>query len=56
MLGNEAVDQGEQILRDRPLIGQDAAQRARLVGRPGIERGEQGVAVDEIVLERQEAE
>ena len=41
---------------ERATIKQDLAQRLGLIGDPGVEAGQEGVAVDEVVLESQQAE
>ena len=42
--------------REGAALEEDLAQPARPVGDPGVEGAQQGVAVDEVVLERQQAE
>ena len=60
MLLEVLLDQGLQYgmpsRRERAAVEQDLAQRLGLVGDPGVEGGQEGIAVDEVVLESQQAE
>ncbi|MFO0959416.1 MAG: hypothetical protein U0800_18610 [Isosphaeraceae bacterium] len=47
---------GEAAGGDRPAVEEQATEVARLVGDPGVEGGHQRVAVDEAVLQGQQAE
>jgi hypothetical protein len=56
VLVSEGLDQGVPDRIEVTMLHEDAADRARLVGNPGRERGDQGVPADEVVLQGQQAE
>ena len=56
VLVNQGLQYGMSSRRERTAVEQDLAERLGLVGDPGVKRGQEGFAIDEIVLEGQQAE
>ena len=56
VLADQGLEQGVGARRQGARSTQDLAQGPGLVGDPGVEGGEQGVAVDEVDLQGEEAE
>jgi hypothetical protein len=56
MLPDQAREQGMAVDVEIALVEQDLIEGLGLVGDPSAEGGDQGVATDEVVLKRQQAE
>ena len=56
VLAGQGLDQGVGLGVNGAALEQDPSQRPRLVGDPGGEGGQQRLAIDEVVLQSEEAE
>src|SRR5579883_3095381 len=56
VLGHQGLQQQVPAGRERAALQEDPAQAARAVGNPAVEAIDQGIAVDEVVLQRQQAQ
>jgi hypothetical protein len=53
---HQCVQQRVVLRLQRPLLGEDVAERPGLVQHPGVHGGDQGVLADEVHLQGQDAE
>ena len=56
MFGHEGIEQRAIVVAERFLSDEDVGERSVLLSRPNAERGDELIAVDEIVLKREDAE